>query len=83
MTSNRTGFRRHHLLGVLPTIGMLGGIPFLNRVHPLVFGLPALFAWIAAWVLVTSLIMWIILRVDRAHEREHGDAARVSRGTAG
>lgn len=75
MTTGRGGLRRHHLLGFLPTAGMLGGIPFVNRVHPLVFGLPALFAWIAGWVIATSLIMWIILKLDRAHERAQGDAA--------
>jgi hypothetical protein len=50
---------------------MLGGILFANRVRPLVLGIPFLFFWIAAWVVATSLIMWMILRLDRAHEREH------------
>ena len=60
----RRGWRRHHLLGVLPTLGMLGGIVFANRVRPLVLGIPFLFAWIAAWVIATSLVMWVILRLD-------------------
>jgi hypothetical protein len=77
----RSGFRRHHLLGFLPTLGMLGGIVFANRVRPLVLGLPFLFFWIAAWVVATSLIMWWILRLDRAHERE--PAASGSDATAG
>jgi hypothetical protein len=55
---------------------MLGGLPFVNRVHPLVLGLPILFFWIAAWVVATSLIMWITLKLDRAHEREQGSVAR-------
>lgn len=66
----RSGFRRHHLLGFIPALGMLGGIVFANRVRPLVFGLPFLFFWIAAWVVATSLIMWWILKLDRAHERD-------------
>lgn len=66
----RSGFRRHHLLGALPTLGMLGGLVFANRVRPLVFGLPFLFFWIAAWVVATSCIMWLILLLDRAHERD-------------
>lgn len=70
----RSGFRRHHLLGFLPTLGMMGGVLFANRVRPLVLGLPFLFFWIAAWVVATSFIMWWILRLDRAHER--GRAAR-------
>jgi hypothetical protein len=61
-----SGFRRHHLLGFLPTLGMLGGIVFANRVRPLVFGLPFHFFWIAAWVVATSLIMLLILKLDRA-----------------
>jgi hypothetical protein len=65
----RGGWRRHHLLGAVPALGMLGGIVFANRVHPLVLGLPFLFAWIAAWVVATSLVMWWILRLDREHER--------------
>lgn len=69
MTGPRAGFRAHHWLGFLPAVGMLGGIPFANRVRPLVLGIPFLFFWIAAWVVATSLVMWLILRLDRAHER--------------
>ena len=78
--SPRSGWRRHHLLGFVPAIGMLGGIPFANRVQPTVLGLPFLFAWIAMWVVATSFIMWWILRRDRAHERdEPGSAAPAGR----
>jgi hypothetical protein len=65
----RVGLRRYHLLGFLPAIGMLGGLVFANRVRPMVLGLPFLFFWIATWVVATSLIMWVLLRLDRAHER--------------
>jgi Zn-dependent protease with chaperone function len=71
----RRGWRRHHLLGFLPTVGMLGGIVCANRVRPLVLGMPFLFAWIAAWVLATSLVMWCILTLDRAQEREADEVA--------
>jgi len=59
---------------------MLGGILFTNRVRPMVFGLPFLFFWIAAWVLATSLIMWVILKLDRAWEREHANTAKADAG---
>jgi len=52
---------------------MLGGIVFVNRVRPLVLGLPFLFFWIAAWVVATSFIMWLILELDRAHERDRAE----------
>ena len=83
MSASRSGFRRHHLLGLLPTIGMLGGVLFANRVRPLVFGIPFLFFWIAAWVVATSLVMWVILKLDRAHERHHAAESRASTEAAG
>lgn len=55
----------YHALALLPTIGMLGGLPFANRVYPLVLGLPFLMAWLVGWVLATAAIMAIILRLDR------------------
>jgi hypothetical protein len=54
---------------------MLGGIPFVNRVHPLVFGLPLLFAWIVGWVLVTSAVMGCILLFDRSKAAGEDSAA--------
>lgn len=56
-------------LAVIPTMGMLGGVPFANRVHPYVLGLPFLLAWIVAWVIVTVLTMWLIYTLDSARER--------------
>jgi hypothetical protein len=61
--------RWHHWLALLPAVGMLGGVPFVNRVHPLVLGLPLLFAWLAGWVLATSAVMACILMLDRAQDR--------------
>ncbi|MHB1069744.1 MAG: DUF3311 domain-containing protein [Gemmatimonadaceae bacterium] len=58
-------WRRYHLLALLPVLGMLGGLPFANRVYPLVFGLPFLMAWLVGWVVATSAIMAFILRLDR------------------
>jgi hypothetical protein len=57
-------WRAHHAIALLPALGMLGGLPFANRVHPLVFGLPFLFAWLAGWVIATSAIMGLLLLID-------------------
>ena len=62
----RSGFRARHALALLPTIGLLGGIPFANRVEPFVLGLPFFLFWIVGWVVGTSAIMWIIWEVDRS-----------------
>ena len=64
-SAGRSRWRRYHLLALLPAAGMLGGLPFANRVFPLVFGLPFLMAWLVGWVVATAAIMAWILRQDR------------------
>jgi hypothetical protein len=52
------------LLGALPFIGILLGVPFVNRVEPLVLGMPFVLAWIVLWVVLTSVVMAIVYRLD-------------------
>ena len=89
-------WRRYHLLALLPVLGMLGGLPFANRVYPLVLGLPFLMAWLVGWVVATSAIMAFILRLDRlngiatdavqghgevqGHGHGHGEVQGAERG---
>lgn len=68
--------RWYRWLAVVPAIGMLGGVPFANRVTPYVFGLPFLLFWVTAWVVLTSAIMWLIYALDRARERTKGGGRR-------
>jgi hypothetical protein len=46
---------------------MLGGLPFANRVYPMVCGLPFLIAWFVGWVIATAAIMAFILWRDRVN----------------
>jgi hypothetical protein len=57
--------RPYHLAAIVPTIGLLAGVPFANRVEPYVLGLPFLLFWIVAWVVATSGIMAAIWMLDR------------------
>lgn len=59
-------WRAYHALAVLPALGMLGGLPWANRVYPLVLGLPFLMAWLVGWVIATAALMACILRLDRS-----------------
>ncbi|HKT06552.1 MAG TPA: DUF3311 domain-containing protein [Gemmatimonadaceae bacterium] len=68
--------RWYRWLALVPAIGMLGGVPFANRVTPYVFGLPFLLFWVTAWVVLTSAIMWLIYALDRARERDAGTGGR-------
>ena len=62
--------RPYHILAVLPTIGLLGGVPWANRVEPYVLGLPFLLFWVVMWVVTTSGIMALITTLDARHEDE-------------
>ena len=66
--------RRYRWLAAIPALGMLGGVPFANRVRPYVLGLPFLLAWIVAWVVITSLIMALIFLLDSRRDAELADA---------
>jgi hypothetical protein len=71
--------RIYRWLAVLPAVGLLGGVSFANRVQPYVLGLPFLLAWIAGWVVLTSVILGVIYLADEAVERDE----RTARGKAG
>lgn len=53
-----------YLLAILPFIGILGCITFVNKVTPYVFGMPFILFWIVLWVVLTSAIMAIIYKLD-------------------
>jgi hypothetical protein len=56
--------RPYHLLALLPVIAILGAPWFANRVEPYVLGMPFLLAWIAVWVVLSSVVMAIISVCD-------------------
>ena len=60
-------------LAVLPFIGILLGIPFVNRVEPLVLGMPFVLAWIVLWVILISVIMGVIYRLDPTNRHTAAD----------
>ena len=51
-------------LAALPFVGILLGVPFVNRVEPLVLGMPFVLGWIVLWVILISIIMAVIYRLD-------------------
>lgn len=59
-----------HLLALIPFIGLLGGIPFANKVTPYVFGMPFILFYIVMWVVLTSGIMAMVYKLDPANKEE-------------
>ncbi|CAJ1002751.1 MULTISPECIES: DUF3311 domain-containing protein [Bacillales] len=58
-----------YALGALPFIGMLGGVAFVNRVEPYVLGMPFVLFWIVMWVVLTSLIMLAVNKLDQSDRK--------------
>jgi xanthosine utilization system XapX-like protein len=54
-------------VAVLPFLGILVGVPLLNRVEPLVLGMPLILAWIVLWIVLTAVIMAVIYLADPAN----------------
>jgi hypothetical protein len=62
--------RPYHWLAAVPALGLLGGVPFANRVHTLVLGLPFLLFWIVAWVVLAAVCMGVLYRLDHRDARD-------------
>ncbi|WP_144549851.1 DUF3311 domain-containing protein [Bacillus sp. X1(2014)] len=60
----------HQLLAIIPFIGLLGGVPFVNKVTPYVFGMPFVLFYIVLWVVITSGIMALVFKLDPANQEE-------------
>ncbi|MFM0731198.1 DUF3311 domain-containing protein [Paraburkholderia sediminicola] len=61
------------VLAALPFVGILLGVPFVNRVEPLVLGMPFVLAWIVMWVVLSSIIMAVIYRLDPTNRQLAAD----------
>ncbi|CAM5489411.1 hypothetical protein SFIMM107S_02520 [Streptomyces griseus] len=67
--------RRPHLLRLLvPYVLYLGALPLVNRVTPLLFGVPFLFVWLLGATLLTPVAVWLTRRGD-LRDRQRGGRA--------
>jgi xanthosine utilization system XapX-like protein len=61
------------LLAILPFLGILVGVAFVNQAKPLVFGMPLVLAWIVGWIVLSSLIMAIVYASDPSNRQSKSD----------
>ena len=45
------------VIAFIPALALVAGLPFVNRLEPVVLGLPFLLFWILGWVLATPLFL--------------------------
>lgn len=57
------------ILMVLPFILVLGAIPFVNRIHPFIIGLPFFHFWLLLGMLLVPVCTYIIYRMDKSEGR--------------
>ena len=60
------------LLALIPFIAMCFSVPLWDRVHPVLLGLPFNIVWITVWIVLSSLCMWCICRIERTREAPDG-----------
>jgi hypothetical protein len=56
----------------IPVLALVGGLPFANRLEPVLFGMPFLLTWILGWVALTPAFLWVAYQI---HRRASGDEA--------
>ncbi|GGX64906.1 DUF3311 domain-containing protein [Streptomyces minutiscleroticus] len=57
--------RRHHLWLLAPFLLQLAALPLVNRVEPVLLGLPFLFFWLLVSTVLTPFAVWLARRGDR------------------
>lgn len=57
----------------MPFLGVLGFLPLVNRIEPYVLGLPFLLFWIALWMVLSSVILYVIYRLDPDNQEDESE----------
>jgi Protein of unknown function (DUF3311) len=58
------------LLTLIPFAWIVGMIPVVNRVRPILLGLPFLAFWLVAGIPVTFACIWGLYTIDSKHHRD-------------
>ncbi len=51
---------------LIPALALVAGLPVVNRIEPVVLGLPFLLFWILGWVLLTPVFLAVAYVLARA-----------------
>jgi len=59
------GTRLALLLGAVPFLMLVFALPFVNRVEPVILGLPFILFWILFWVTLTPAFLFCAYKVEK------------------
>jgi len=61
----RPAMKRALICGAVPFVSLVGALPFVNRLRPVVLGLPFVLFWILLWVALTPVFLFLAGRFLR------------------
>ena len=61
----KKGTRIALILGAIPFITMVFALPLVNRIEPIILGLPFLLFWLLAWVVLTPFILFLAYKFEK------------------
>ncbi|AIM17256.1 DUF3311 domain-containing protein [Bacillus thermocopriae] len=56
------------VLLIIPFIGMCVLLPIANRIEPYILGMPFLLFWLVLWMVLSSLVLFIVYKLDPTNE---------------
>jgi hypothetical protein len=63
----RKGTKLALILGAIPFITLVFALPLVNRIEPMILGLPFLLFWILFWVILTPLILFVAYILEKKY----------------
>jgi hypothetical protein len=63
----KKGTRIALILGAIPFITMVFALPLVNRIEPIILGLPFLLFWLLAWVVLTPVILAFAYKLEKKY----------------
>ena len=58
------------LLGLIPFVAMCFSVSLWDRIDPIILGLPFNLFWLIAWIVLSTLCMWVAYRVEIAKNED-------------
>jgi hypothetical protein len=63
----KKGTRFALALGTIPFLMLVLALPLVNRIDPIILGLPFLLFWILIWVALTPLVLFLAYVLERKY----------------
>jgi hypothetical protein len=58
------------IIALIPFFTICFTVSLWDRIYPMVLGLPFNFFWLLAWIVLTSVCLWIVYRIESGRNSE-------------